>query len=81
MTEKSDIYAYSARFMIKPDNIITLEKMIESHFQKKITKEKECLLNNEKTLHYYRFEEFHQTVIDIITNNNHFIKALCEEGL
>jgi hypothetical protein len=37
------------------------------------------LIHNEKVLHYFKFIGFGQTVIDIITNDNHLIKSLCDE--
>lgn len=36
---------------------------------------------NGKVLHFYTFEEFNQTVIDVITNNNKFIKNLYDMNL
>lgn len=77
--EGCNIYAYSSRFMVKPGDVETIKNIIESSFRKKIINEKECLIDNKRALHYYKFNEFDQIVIDIITNDNHLIKSLCNE--
>jgi len=75
----SNVYAYSSRFMVKPSDIEKIKTIVESSFKKKITNEKACLIHNNRALHYYKFNEFGQTVIDLITNDNNLIKNLCDE--
>lgn len=77
--ESNNVYAYSSRFMVKPGDVDKVEKIIESFFRKKIENEKVCLINNEKIVHYYKFNEFSQIVLEIITNDNDLIRKLCNE--
>ncbi len=77
--EESDVYAYSTRFMIKSIDLSVVEQIITRYFHQKPNKQKECLFNNGKTLHYFKFIEFNQIVIDIITNDTDFIESLCKE--
>jgi len=79
--ENSNVYAYTSRFMVRTGDVEAIENIVESYFRKKITNEKECLIYDGVALHYYKFHEFGQTVIDIITNNNHLIKKVCNEHL
>ncbi|HHA1349780.1 TPA: hypothetical protein ACOEER_000814 [Enterobacter ludwigii] len=77
--ESNNVYAYSSRFMVKPGDVGKVGEIIESSFRKKIENEKVCLINNEKIVHYYKFNEFSQIVLDIITNDNDLIRKLCNE--
>ncbi|CAM7806029.1 hypothetical protein [Enterobacter hormaechei] len=78
--ERNNIYAYSSRIMVKPEGIKKIESTVKALFCKEITQEKEFISFKGKALHYFKFEEFDQTVIDIITNNVDFIrKILCEK--
>lgn len=79
--KNNNVQAYSARFMVKYEDVIKIENLIELFFLKKITQKKECVSFNGKALHYFRFEEFNQTVIDITTNNIDLIKMLFDERL
>ncbi|PNF10787.1 hypothetical protein A6J71_11820 [Enterobacter cancerogenus] len=81
--EKKGVYAYSARFIVKHENISVIEYLIELFFygKIKIKEEKENVMDHNKTLVCYKFKGFGQDIIQIITNDNEFIKALCEKGL
>ncbi|TPG55430.1 hypothetical protein [Ewingella americana] len=79
--EGNNIYAYSTRFMVKSTDVKKIEDIVKFFFRKEITQKKECLFFNGMVLHFFKFEDFHQIVIDIITNNNDLIKDLCNENL
>lgn len=71
--ESNNIYAYSSRFMIEGNDLLRLLKIIGKYFNEFITCNKTTLSFNNKTLHYYQFEEFGQVVVDIITNDGRLI--------
>ncbi|QXA49634.1 hypothetical protein I6L58_00880 [Enterobacter cancerogenus] len=81
--EKKGVYAYSARFMVKHEDISVIEYLIELFFHGKIKikEEKESVVDHNKSLVCYKFKEFGRDIIQIITNDNEFIKVLCEKGL
>lgn len=81
--EKHNIYAHSARFMIKYEDLSTIENLIELFFygKIKINERKEKVVDHDKVLICYKFKEFDQNIVRIITNDNEFIKFLCEKGL
>lgn len=76
-----NIYAYSTRFMIKATDLPKIESMIFSCFHKRIGQVKEGISYGGKMLYYYKFEEFNQTVIDVITNNDDLIKGIWSNKL
>lgn len=81
--EKDNIYAYSARFMIKPEDLSIIENLIELffHVEVKIQEEKEKFVDRDKVLICYKFKEFEQDVVRVITNDNEFVNCLCEKSL
>lgn len=81
--EKNNIHAYSARFMIKPEDLSAIECLIGLFFhgKVKIDEREEKVIDHNKVLICYKFKEFGQDIVRIITNDNEFIKCLCEKGL
>lgn len=80
--DKHKIYAHSARFMIKTEEQSIIENLIELHFHEKINineKEKK-VADHDKILICYKFKEFGQDIVRVITNDNEFVKCLCEAG-
>ncbi|MFE4111823.1 hypothetical protein [Kosakonia sp. YIM B13611] len=49
-------------------------------FHRKLTEEKK-IANHDKDLICYKFKEFEQVIVRLITNDNNFIACLCEKGL
>lgn len=79
--EKDNVYAYSTRFMVKPDDLFVVEHMIELFFNGWLTKEKSVFVESDKKIICYKFKEFEQDIVRIITNHNDFITCLCGKGL
>lgn len=81
--EKNNIYAHSACFMIKPDDISFIEHLVELffHAKVKVSEIKEKFADHDKVLICNKFKEFEQEVVRLITNDNEFINCLCEKGL
>lgn len=81
--EKSDVHAHSAQFMIKPEDLSVIEHIIELFFHGtlRINEEKGRVAYHNKTLVCYKFKEFGQSIVKIITNDNEFVKYLCDKGL
>ncbi|HBZ7769375.1 hypothetical protein [Klebsiella variicola] len=81
--DKSNVYAHSACFMIKPEDILVIEYLIELFFYRevKISEVKEKVSDHNKVLVCYKFKEFEQDIVRLITNDNEFINCLCEKGL
>ncbi|EHN8831570.1 hypothetical protein [Enterobacter hormaechei] len=50
-------------------------------WKSKIDERKEKVIDHNKFLICYKFKEFGQDIVRIITNDNEFIKCLCEKGL
>lgn len=74
--ENENIYAYSTRFMIKYNELPKIENIITSCFYGQTKQVKGHMSYKGKTLHYYKFKEFNQMVMDIITNSDDLIKKL-----
>ncbi|EDX9487248.1 hypothetical protein GQP67_004661 [Salmonella enterica] len=74
--ENENVYAYSTRFMIKTNDLPEIENIITSCFHGGTEQLKECMFYKGKTLHYYKFREFNQIIIDITTNSGELIKKI-----
>lgn len=79
--EKDKVYAYSARFMIKPEDLPVVEQVVEFFFHGKLTQEKKTFADHDKMLICYKFKEFNHDVVRLITNDNGFIACICEKKL
>jgi hypothetical protein len=79
--EKDKVYAYSARFMIKPEDLPVVEQVVEFFFHGKLTQEKKTFADHDKILICYKFKEFNHDVVRLITNDNGFIACICEKKL
>ncbi|MDQ7883627.1 hypothetical protein [Atlantibacter hermannii] len=81
--EKNNIYAHSACFMIKSEDLLVVEYVIELFFNAKVKlrEEKKKFVDHDKVLICYKFKEFEQDIVRVITNDNGFIKCLCAKGL
>ncbi|MCP5743450.1 hypothetical protein NL353_27055, partial [Klebsiella pneumoniae] len=66
--------------MIKPEGILVIEHLIELFFHRevKISEVKEKVSDHNKVLVFYKFKEFEQDIVRLITNDNEFINCLCE---
>lgn len=76
--EGKGLFAYFSRFMVKPENLSKIEKLVAQSFHKDILQDKESIYDHGKVLCYYRFDELNHLAIDIITNDNNFISNLME---
>lgn len=79
--EKERIYAYSARFMIKPEQAAVVEQAVDFFFQGTLTADEKRFAGHDKFLIGYKFKEFGQDIVKLLTNDNNFIACLCEAGL
>ncbi|HHP8557738.1 TPA: hypothetical protein ACSI64_005605, partial [Klebsiella pneumoniae] len=81
--EKSNIYAHSTCFMIKPEGMLVIEHLIDLFFHRevKISEVKEKVSDHNKVLVFYKFKGFEQDIVRLITNDNEFINCLCEKGI
>lgn len=81
--EKNNIYAHSARFMINPEDLSVIECLIRLFFNEKveINERKKKIVDHNKVLICYKFKEFGQDIVRLITNDNEFVRCLCEKGL
>ncbi|MDP1138729.1 hypothetical protein ACYJB2_07300 [Klebsiella pneumoniae] len=69
--------------MIKPEGILVIEHLIDLFFHRevKISEVKEKVSDHNKVLVFYKFKEFEQDIVRLITNDNEFINCLCEKGI
>lgn len=74
--KRKGVFAYSTRFMVKPDDLPKVEGLVEQCFYKSSLQENESLSDHDKKLLYFRFVDFNCIAIDIITNDNNFIAKL-----
>lgn len=81
--EKNKIYAHSACFMIKPEDLSVIEHLIELffHTKVKIRGVEEKFTDHGKVVICYKFMEFEHEIVRLITNDNEFINCLCKKGL
>lgn len=69
--------------MINPEDLSVIECLIKLFFNEKveINERKKKIVDHSKALICYKFKEFGQDIVRVITNDNEFVKCLCEKGL